>query len=88
MVQNRINWRIFGSLLSTGVAIVLGLSAPLWIGVLLGHAWGAVAGIGSLFFWFYLCIKQPMAHSTRMVWLVCLVYIVFFIVVEYMHIKT
>jgi hypothetical protein len=79
---------IMGKVYCGGLAVVVGLSAPMVLGKVCGHIWGLVAAAGAIVGWVYLWRISRLSEgalSTRVIWLLGFVFVVGTAISEFAH---
>lgn len=67
----------FWHLCGIGILILILYAAPFMTGVCFGHHWGLLWGIANAIGYLWFGIRQPMAASTRIIWLTGFLIILF-----------
>lgn len=77
MNQVKIDWKFFWMAFCVGIGFLALFLCPFFVGMYVGHFWGLVIASVNAIAYIWLGIRQPMASSTRAIWAVGILFVLF-----------
>jgi len=81
----KMDWKFIWSAVGVSLALLVQFIAPFFVGRVAGHFWGFLLASINLVAYLWYGIRQPMAPSVRLIWIVGIGYFLFVAAFEWTH---